>query len=67
MSPELHTSKDYNEKTDIWSLGCLLYEMCTFECAFTGQSYEELKQNICEKDLQANLDLTGDIKRITQW
>ena len=30
-SPELCLSKVYNEKTDIWSLGCIMYELCTLE------------------------------------
>ncbi|KAH0793216.1 CAMK family protein kinase [Histomonas meleagridis] len=29
MSPELANSCSYDFKTDIWSLGCILYEMCT--------------------------------------
>jgi len=28
MSPELCLNKPYTMKTDIWSLGCLLYELC---------------------------------------
>ena len=31
MSPEVCQSKPYTTKSDIWALGCLLYEMCTFE------------------------------------
>lgn len=31
MSPEVCQSKPYTMKSDIWALGCLLYEMCTFE------------------------------------
>lgn len=31
MSPEVCESRPYNYKSDIWSLGCLLYELCTFK------------------------------------
>ena len=28
MSPELFKSRPYNHKSDVWALGCVLYEMC---------------------------------------
>mmetsp|Transcript_21481 Transcript_21481/g.55805 ORF Transcript_21481/g.55805 Transcript_21481/m.55805 type:complete len:539 (-) Transcript_21481:89-1705(-) len=28
MSPELCEGKPYNEKSDVWALGCVLYELC---------------------------------------
>jgi serine/threonine protein kinase len=31
MSPEMIEGKDYDAKSDIWSLGCLVYEMATYE------------------------------------
>eukprot|EP01135_Chromosphaera_perkinsii_P003564 Nk52_evm22s248 gene=Nk52_evmTU22s248 len=37
MSPELCEDKPYNRKSDIWALGCLLYELCTLEHPFEGQ------------------------------
>lgn len=27
MSPEICESKPYNNKSDVWSLGCVLYEL----------------------------------------
>ncbi len=34
LSPEMCEEKPYNEKSDIWALGCVLYEMCTFKHPF---------------------------------
>lgn len=30
LSPEIVEGKPYNSKADIWSLGCLIYELATF-------------------------------------
>lgn len=31
MSPELIQERDYDAKSDIWSLGCLIYELCALK------------------------------------
>ena len=31
MAPEIKEKKKYNFKCDIWSLGCILYELCTLK------------------------------------
>ena len=51
MSPELIMHLPYTLKTDIWSLGCLLYEMCTFEYAFCNKDNEKLIDDIKTKKL----------------
>ena len=34
LSPELCQEKPYNNKSDIWALGCLVYELCTLKHPF---------------------------------
>ena len=38
----------YNTKSDIWSLGCVLYEMCCLEQAFKSEGLLGLLFKICE-------------------
>ncbi len=38
MSPELHYEQEYSKKTDIWSLGIILFEMCTFDTPFKSST-----------------------------
>lgn len=46
LSPELIDSKPYNFKSDIWSLGVLLYEMCQLEPPFVSNSIHGLALKI---------------------
>ncbi len=36
ISPEICEGKMYAKKSDIWALGCILYEMTTLNKAFEG-------------------------------
>ncbi|VDK31549.1 unnamed protein product [Gongylonema pulchrum] len=36
ISPEMCEGKPYNEKSDVWALGCILYEMACLQRAFEG-------------------------------
>ena len=46
LSPEICEGKAYNSKTDIWSLGCILYELCTLKHAFNAVNMNALLMNI---------------------
>jgi len=46
MSPELFENKPYNHKSDIWALGCVLYEMATFKHPFEANSLHQLAGRI---------------------
>ena len=38
LSPEICEEKPYNEKSDVWALGCILYEMATFKHPFNANN-----------------------------
>ncbi|XP_037874824.1 serine/threonine-protein kinase Nek8 isoform X2 [Bombyx mori] len=38
LAPELCEGQPYDTKSDIWALGCLLYEMCTHKRAFESET-----------------------------
>jgi NIMA (never in mitosis gene a)-related kinase len=42
MSPEICAAEKYTSASDIWSLGCLIYEMCTWAPPFNARSHCEL-------------------------
>ena len=42
MSPEIFKNKPYNHKSDIWALGCVLYEMTTLNRPFDANSLNAL-------------------------
>lgn len=46
FSPELCLSKPYNNKSDVWALGCILYELTTLNHAFDGNNMKALVQKI---------------------
>ncbi|KAA6397197.1 MAG: putative Serine/threonine-protein kinase Nek4 [Streblomastix strix] len=48
MSPELSQNKPYNHKSDVWALGCLLYEMTTFQHPFEAANYNQLVVKIAK-------------------
>ncbi|NWX62313.1 NEK2 kinase, partial [Promerops cafer] len=48
MSPEQMNYLSYNEKSDIWSLGCIVYELCALSPPFTAYNQKELAEKIRE-------------------
>uniref|UniRef100_A0A8D8TCH2 non-specific serine/threonine protein kinase n=1 Tax=Cacopsylla melanoneura TaxID=428564 RepID=A0A8D8TCH2_9HEMI len=48
MSPEVIQGGKYNLKSDIWALGCLIYELCVFKPPFHGDNIRQLSQQIID-------------------
>lgn len=46
LAPEIWKKEKYNTKSDVWSLGVLLYEMCSFIKPFDDENQEILKEKI---------------------
>ena len=45
-SPEVWSDKPYDYKSDIWSVGCIIYEMCTLKPPFRAKSIKELFNSV---------------------
>ena len=45
-SPEVWADKPYDYKSDIWSVGCIIYELCTLKPPFRGSNLDQLFRNV---------------------
>ena len=62
MSPEqVRASKDLDVRSDIWGLGCVLYELLTGNPAFDALSVTELVSKILERDPAPVRSLRADV------
>ena len=55
-SPEVWRDEPYSYKSDLWSIGCVIYELCALRPPFKGKDLDELYGNVCR----------GSIERISQ-
>jgi NIMA (never in mitosis gene a)-related kinase len=46
MSPEIWNNCPYDERCDIWSLGCMIYELTALRPPFLGDSFAALKRSV---------------------
>lgn len=46
MSPEVFRGDRYDGKSDVWSLGCVTYELCALRGPFTGRNMRQLSRHV---------------------
>ena len=59
MAPEIILDKEYNLKSDIWSLGVIIYELFSKKHPYYTNSKTELWENI-RKGLHINFNIISD-------
>ena len=47
-SPEVWKDNPYSYKSDLWSIGCVIYELCALRPPFQGKDLDELYENVCK-------------------
>ncbi|XP_035228958.1 serine/threonine-protein kinase Nek4-like isoform X1 [Stegodyphus dumicola] len=57
MSPEIFAGKPYNQKSDVWALGCCMYEIATLKQAFNAQDIHTLIQKIMKGKVSVMPDI----------
>lgn len=51
LSPEMVSGRPYTTATDVWSLGCILWELITLDRPFEGKNIMQLAMQIMSKEL----------------
>ena len=52
ISPEVWRDQPYDHKSDVWSAGCVLYEMTTLKPPFRAEDMEGLYKKILRGNLK---------------
>ena len=51
IAPEVLSDEPYDERSDVWSLGVVFYELCTLQRPFNGDNFLSVVRDITTKDV----------------
>lgn len=67
-APEIWEEEPYNYKCDIWSIGCIIYEMASLTLPFKGDTIKSLYENIMAKKIKPIPDFySEDLKKVINY
>jgi len=67
MSPEQVGDNGYNEKSDIWSLGCVIYELCNLHPPFQAANHLQLAMKIKDGKFNAvNAKYSSELRNVIE-
>lgn len=68
MPPEVWRNRPYTYNSDVWALGCVLFEMCTFTVPFEARSMEELRFKVMKgKFPSIPAVYSSDMQKMVKW
>mmetsp|Transcript_15873 Transcript_15873/g.24430 ORF Transcript_15873/g.24430 Transcript_15873/m.24430 type:complete len:144 (+) Transcript_15873:574-1005(+) len=68
MSPEQCKAEGYGEKSDIWSLGVIVFELANFTPPFTATNHLALALKIIEgKFERIPMNYSDELMRVIKW
>ena len=56
-SPEVWADKPYDYKSDIWSVGCIIYELCTLKPPFRGSNLDKLFKSVTKGKIKRKIKI----------
>jgi len=67
-APEIWEEEPYNYKCDIWSIGCIIYEIASLTLPFKGNTINSLYESIMSKKIKPIPDFySEDLKKIINY
>ncbi|OII73647.1 protein kinase [Cryptosporidium ubiquitum] len=72
LAPEIYSNMQHDKKSDYWSIGCLLLELCSLERVFRKYSMQEMiifsvkNEDQFKKEVNNHIEMYGVNKRYSQ-